>query len=225
MTPTDLLIIYLAFGAPLAVYKYLQKRHTSSRERIFISAFTFVFWIPSAVRIGYLYFANAYFGDAFVSQPNLDSIDGRRASARESIRAELIRANGGLNVHEVRETVERYAGLAAAVGTEATHHAAPHQLFKAAGRQPSDLAGMCLSRRNRRRLEQHHTSARREFLALFTFSGSGPVRSAIEAGIVLARELGDDVAVGQLSGLMHERDAVWNKQEHSTLAISSPAAR
>ena len=75
MTLTDLLIIYLAFGAPLAVYKYLQNRGAEIGRRILVSSFTFVFWLPAAAEIGYLYFTNAYFGGAFVSRRDLVSAD------------------------------------------------------------------------------------------------------------------------------------------------------
>src|SRR5215213_8559983 len=144
MTLTDFLIIYLAFGAPLAVYKYLQNRTVGVRRRVAVSIFTFFFWVPVVFELGYLYLANAYFGDAFVSHPNSDASDQQVRDLRESITAELIRVDRGANLHDTRETVDRYTGLANEVRNAAVKNAERNELFEAAGRENYELGQLCL---------------------------------------------------------------------------------
>src|SRR4030095_11125530 len=146
MALTALFIIYLTFGAPVAVYKYLQNRAAPARRRILVSALTFVFWIPAVAEIGYLYFSNAYFGDGFVSPINSDSGDRGLVALREAMNTELTRISRGSNLHLMRDSIDRYVGLAASVRSGVLAEAAPHELFKAAGRNESELGRLCLMR-------------------------------------------------------------------------------
>ena len=92
MTIGDILIVYLAFGSPLAVYKYLETRGSGTLHRIGYAVLTLIFWIPSVIRIGYRYLTNADFIDAFVSRNNLDS-SGQKLSDVCDVLTEIGRAH------------------------------------------------------------------------------------------------------------------------------------
>jgi hypothetical protein len=178
-----------------------------------LSAFTFFFWIPAAIQISYLYLGNAYFIDVFVSRQKSDSSHRRLDEIRESMSAELIRWIRGTNIHDIRETVDRYVGLADAARTATRQKTARHELFEAAGREEYYLGQLCLMRRNRRRLERHHIQAREDFLALFR-QASLPITAAdaIRMGIDLARRLDDSETVERLSRLA-SRSEISNADE------------
>ena len=223
MTITDFLIIYLAFGAPLGVYKYLQSRTLEPRRRAALSILAFFFWVPVVLELGYLYLANAYFGTGFVSRPNSDASDKRIRYLIESITTELIRLERGTNLHDTRETVDRYTGLAAEVRNAAFEKAGRRELFEAAGREEYKLGQLCLMRRNLRRLERHHIQARRDFVELLDqvsrrFASAGVIGTSLE----LARQLEDQETVEQLSALKEKRGDVWNSAQQEQSQIITP---
>jgi hypothetical protein len=214
MTLTDILIIYLTFGAPLGVYKYLQNRAMSRRRRILYSLSTFVFWVPAAVQIVYLYFRNAYSGDGFVSKQDLDVTEKRLAEISEALRLELIGFGGAAGVHDVRETIDRYVGLAAAARKDGGVTAVGWDFFTAAGRRKHDLAQRCLMRRNLRRLERHHTQASRDLVYLLEeASDRFEISRAVRIAIELASQLEDDYTVKQLRDLAVQRGEVWKSRQ------------
>ena len=214
MTLTDILIIYLTFGAPLAVYKYLQNRAVSKRRRILYSLSTFFFWVPVAVQIVYLYFRNAYSGDGFVSNRDLDVTEKRLAVISEALRMEVIGFGGAARVHDVRETIDRYVGLADATRKSGGVTGFGGDLFDAAGRRKHDLAQLCLMRRNLRRLERHHTQASCDLVSLLEeASGRFEISRAVRIAIELALQLEDDGTVQHLRDLVVHRGEVWESRQ------------
>jgi hypothetical protein len=213
MTVVDILIIYLAFGAPIAVYKYLQNRDARMMRRCLISLATFLFWIPAAVHIGHLYISNAYFGNAFVSPVASDS-EMLISDLRENVRSELVRLGGGVGMHDTRETVDRYAGLAGAVRSGVELGGSAHRnLFEAAGRKDFELGVHCINIRNRRRLEQHHIQSRKDFLKLFEEAvDSSEYSTAMRSALKLTRQLDDSETFEQLRELMNEKAEVWKSE-------------
>ena len=223
MTLTDFLIIYLAFGAPLAVYKYLQNRNADFGQRVVVSIFTFFFWVPVVLELGYLYLANAYFGDAFVSEKNSDASDQRVRDLRESITAELIRPERGTNLHDTREAVDRYTGLAHEARHAVCADAGRNELFEAAGRKDYELGQHCLMRRNLLRLKRHHIQARRDFVELLDqVSRRSDAVGIIGISIDLARELEDHETVHELSALRVKRGEVWISAQREQSQIRTP---
>jgi len=222
MTLTDLLIIYLAFGAPLAVYKYLQNRGTDMGRRMLVSSVTFFFWLPAAVEIGYIYLTNAYLRGGFVSRTDSDSATEKLNTMRESISTELIKLSRGSNLHDLRETVDRYVSLADAARTSNGQARVENKLFEAAGRETYQLSLICLMRRNLHRLERHHIQASTDFVALLELVSDRRDASALlEAGIDLARQLDDHQTVMQLSALKMKWGKVWNSElqgQHQAMA-------
>jgi len=212
MTATDILIIYLAFGAPIAVYKFLQNHDTRIARRYLVAIGTFLFWIPAAVRIGHLYISNAYFGNGFVSPVDSDSSEMLISDLREDVRSELVRAGAGVGMHDARETVDRYVGLASAVRSGAALGGTAHQnFFEAAARKDSGIGVHCMKIRNRRRLERHHSQSRKEFLKLLA-DFAGPSQPAMKSALKLARQLDDSETFEQLRQLITNKAEVWNTE-------------
>jgi hypothetical protein len=225
MTLTDLSVIYLAFGAPIAVYKYLQNRTANIGRRTAVSVLTFFFWIPAAIEIGYLHLANAYFKDAFVSQGNIDALNRRIHNLRESITTELIQLNRGSSIHDTRETVDRYTGLADAVRNQVADEHGGNELFEAAGRNDYELGQLSLMRRNLRRLKRHHILARRDFINLLDQSTRRSAGSTILAmGTELARQLEDQETVEELKALEIKRGEVWTSVQQEQSQSITPAS-
>ena len=225
MNIADLVIIYLAFGAPLAVYKYLNNRGLEQGQRILGSLLTFVFWIPVVAQTGYRYFSNAYSDSAFVSRTNLDALDARLAVLRESIKAELIVAGCNLSVHDIREILERYAGLAeCASDTLGRERDAFSRLFEAAGQTRHEIATLCLTRRNRLRLKRHSIQAGHDFVALFQQLSTPTARKAAELGIEFAAHLADTETADRLRGLIAKRGDVWNPEQQKPAPSTTPVS-
>ena len=214
MTATDILIIYLAFGAPIAVYKFLQNHDTRIARRYLVAIWTILFWIPAAVRIGHLYISNAYFGNGFASPVDSDSSEMLISDLREDVRSELVRVGAGVGMHDARETVDRYVGLASAVRCGAALGSTAHQnFFEAAARKDSGIGVHCMKIRNRRRLERHHSQSRKEFLKLFADSaGSRENQPAMKSALKLARQLDDSETFEQLRELITNKAEVWNTE-------------
>jgi hypothetical protein len=214
MTLTDLLIIYLAFGAPIAVYKYLQNRDALIVRRCLTSLATFLFWIPAAIHIGRLYISNAYFGNAFVSPVDSDSSEILISDLREKVRSELVRLGAGVGMHDARETVDRYVGLAGAVRSGVVLGGTPHKnLFEAVGRQNFELGVHCMNLRNRQRLERHHIQSRQELLMLLAeVVDSSGCNTVVKSAQKLARQLDDSEMYEQLRVLMTAKAEVWNSE-------------
>ncbi len=232
MNLADFIIIYLAFGAPLAVYKFLQSRDVEMRRRIAISIFRLLFWIPAAVRLMHHSITNAYSKGRFVSKENLDSSDVRLAELREKVRTELAQPDRRLfTAHEVREVLDRYIGLTRAADASIPQVIdASLDLFEAAGRPDDKLAAICLMRRNRRQIERHHIKARRSFLTLFERSvteDAARAQRAVQLGLELASQLDDQKAVDGLIAIAAiARDEVWNPEGQQRILsnVSTPVS-
>ena len=214
MTVIDILIIYLAFGAPIAVYKYLQNREAQIVRRCLIAVGTFLFWIPAAVRIGFLYISNAYLGSGFVSPVDSDSSEMLISDLRQHVRSELVRLGAGVGMHDARETVDRYVGLASAVRSGMPLGGTAHEnLFAAAGRKDSRVGIRCMNIRNRRRLERHHNQSRKELLRLLAEAAdSAEYNTAMKSALKLTRQLDDSETFQQLRELMADKVEVWNSE-------------
>jgi hypothetical protein len=174
---------------------------------------TLFFWIPAAVRMGYLYFTNANLADAFVSRPVEESESNQIGATGEALGTELIRAADGLTVHEIRDTIERYAGLANAARVDGLGDQDIHPLLEAAGRGEDGTGSVCMSRRNQNRLERHYKWARQDFLMLFEYLAEHPSRIAVyKTGLEFTRLLGDDDAHKDLEARLTKGEEIWTQE-------------
>jgi len=220
MTLADLFIVYLSFGAPLAVYEYLQSRASSRQQRMVSSLVTFLFWVPAAIRIGRRYFLNAYSDGDFVSGPFSDSHADEISDLSERLKAELVRSSGQSGMRDIREVVDRYVGL-----TEALNDGDPvgqGDLFEAAGRPANALGRICLTRRNRHRLEVHHSQARRDFIELLEPADLIENVTTFAIAIELAKRLNDLPAIESLGRFTTRMGEVcYPKQDQQTFTSAN----
>jgi hypothetical protein len=176
MTWLDLTIIYLACGAPFAVY------------RVALSEFAPAETAVRSVRAGLLWpivgakTVVKMLGQASRSlqRPSLEMI-------RSEMEAALLAQDGGANVFAFREIFDRYAGLAAAVNSEGAPPAAA--LFEVEGHPSPAIGQACLSRIRRQKSARHLTAARDELGQHFA---SNYTPRLDELTTALARHLADD---------------------------------
>ena len=223
---SEMLIVYFAFGAPLAVYRYLEARKLSGKRRILLSLVTFLVWLPFALRLLIRHFTNASLDAGFVStrRKKINSLERDRY---EGVRNALTDAGCPLPRHDLLSVIERYAGLseAAAGSKRIVEGEKAANFFRAAGRS-SQLATICLSRKEQIRLRRHLTASRDSFLALFDrLSGSAVTRTkAIRRGMELALVLGDMEAADCLGDLESALADLSHDSESRMNLASQPVA-
>ncbi len=168
----DWLIIYLACGAPFAVYYFLQNRRVANSNSLWLkTVLVFSFWLPFAMR---LLFENRTLRNIFDKQTDSDSTrDKQLAPLRKNLETAIIsiiphkRENIlAPTIFEVREILERYTGLTLALQTEPDFSRTDNEFYKISNHKNARLAEICSARRNRQRLFFHQTEARRDFLNL-----------------------------------------------------------
>jgi hypothetical protein len=224
MPISEILIVYLAFGAPLAVYRYLETRKVSRRRRILMSLVTFGFWVPFAVRLSLRHFTNASFDGDFVSPSRRKRSESVTNDRQEALRTAIAEAGCPLPRHDLREVIERYAGLSEAatdLGSTLPGEKAVN-FFEAAGR-PTDIGARCLSRRERARFQRHLDDSRLSFLTLFDqLTGPGSARNrAIRRAVELALVLNDMEAADRLGEIQYDLELA-DRQE--PVAMKVPAS-
>ena len=193
----DLLIVYLAFGAPFAVSEYFH-RHDLAR------AFgVFAFWpLPAWRLVRRQLGARKKAGRA---------LDERTSRIFAKLQREL--SDSGAGALEFRDVFDRYVGLT----REVNHNETPSdtksaELFRISGRENSRTASATIGRRNAARLRRHHTDARTRFLELIERSQEF---NALMLALELATGLGDEEAANYLNraiGHDNTRGELWDTQ-------------
>lgn len=199
----DIFIVYLAFGAPFAVFDYLQRNNL-------LRAFgVFLFWPPTAFRL---------LSRRFRSGSAHTDVDPELDARAKKVFAKLQKEMGGeIGAIEFRDTFDRYVGLSLEIcRDEHPFETKSSELLRVSGRENSPAASASLNRRNAVRLARHHTDARERFLELIE-------RSQEFNALVLALELttlvGDADAQEYLNrSIGHDRTEgeVWDTQEQQT---------
>jgi hypothetical protein len=164
---TDVLIIYLACGAPVGVYFYFQNRRLYSKHLWLKTILNFVFWIPLFLqiilkrRIPYVFSKNHFDSETKAENENKLLIVQRKI---ENI---LIENNLKISIYEFREVFDRFAGLTTACANNKTksykHEKAFYQI---SGFHDHELSARCLHRRNQKRLYFHQRKAEKDFLQM-----------------------------------------------------------
>lgn len=175
----DALIIYLACGAPIGVYYFLQNRRIINSNFLWLkTSVVFLFWIPFAFQVlSKNNLLEKLFKITFDKQIASDSkTDNKIALLRKTLETtiiEYIPQNSQnipkLSLFEVREIFDRYIGLTAACQIErkfSRYEGIENEFFQISKHKNADLATICFDRRNRKRLFFHQTQARRDFLNL-----------------------------------------------------------
>ncbi len=164
MNLTDLLIIYLACGAPFGVYYFLQNRTKSVSGKLWLNtSITFAFWIPIAFRFlrenKLLNKSVSFNFDAEVTQ------EKKLILIQKQFEQILQESSLKISIYEFRETIDRYIGLTYANQSHSRKASlADKEFFCISENKNIELAAICLDRRNQKRLSFHHKGARQDFL-------------------------------------------------------------
>lgn len=185
MELSEFIIIYLACGAPFAVYRATSgsRRNIASKWLGVVLAITI--WPFIAVETVLAHF---------------QTIKAGYESPLEDIRVRIEEAafpdKQMQSVFEFRETFYRFVGLAQARTCTRSAKAAD-EIFTISGLSPAPAAPHCLARRNRARLERHFELAKDDFLSTIAeLAGSSPNASLLNAmTIELAGRLGVNVSI------------------------------
>lgn len=181
MRISELLIIYLACGAPFAVH-----RATSTGR---------VDWPLFAVALlAWPFFAVRLIGKHFLHGQD-NNRDLQVEHIRRQIEAIAFPANEMRFVFEFREIFYRFVGLSQALSSPVGGHA---QLFEITGHANASTAARCLARRERARLERHAAAARSDLISAV---GELPVddQPALTALIAeLSASVGNPIAADEL---------------------------
>jgi hypothetical protein len=243
MNFNDLIIIYLACGAPFGVYYFLQNRHTNDYQTLWLkTVVNFIFWIPFALRILSENKAlKKLFGNIFDQQIGLDAENEKKTfMLRKNLETAIIRnipQNKNnipkLSVFEVREVLERYTGLTISCKSEKKnpqYSQEENEFYKISAHLNPKLASICIERRNRKRLSFHQTQARRDFLNLF---GNSENNELLLQTLEFAKVLEDFDTVAELEKIISRKvqtkipenvydteNEIWKPVTHKPLAIS-----
>jgi hypothetical protein len=163
----DLIIIYLACGAPFGVYYFLQQRNLRETNYLWLkSLIRFVCWIPFACRMvaRKSLFTNLY-NNTFDKHSISDAKKEVEIAAIQKCFENTLREYGiNLSIYEFREIFERYVGLTLEIKSETTENTVQEkEIFRITNHNNKKLAEICLHRRNRKRLFFHQNLARRDF--------------------------------------------------------------
>jgi hypothetical protein len=202
----DFIIIYLACGAPLGVYYFLQHRKTSDFKHLRLkSLLNFLFWMPFAFR---LLRRNAIFtslyNKVFAGNAASDAeIEKNIRSLQKRLERIYLPSRLKISIYEFREILERYIGLTRSgqIENNFSQTARPEsEIFRISGHKNSSLGAICLNRRNRKRLSFHQTEARRDFLALLDelFDSGSDSENLYRAAIEFVTALGDAEALDSI---------------------------
>jgi len=202
MNILDLTIIYLACGAPFGVYYYLVNRPQKNGwlKSIFIS----LLWFPFAIQL-LISRVTKRLSEREFSVKSRDRHESNELNRGKKNFEAFLPENGSfISLFELREIIDRYAGLTLAknidVAAPAKHE---EELFRASGGTTLEISSICLNRRNRAKLLSHQRDARTDFLKmlgeLFEFSR---VEKLGKQAIGFVKLLKDDEALDSIELLI-----------------------
>ena len=163
----DPIIIYLAIGAPVAMYRSFQAPIFRNARQIARIALTFLFWPIEAYRIAVDQFGKGF---ATYSLGTREYLDARIRARVEGLQNNIKAAVGSQGISRpaaLDEPLDRYIGLSLAAAVEPGVGRKERTLFAVAGHPMESVAAACLARRNRAKVERHIAKARADVLAEF----------------------------------------------------------
>jgi hypothetical protein len=191
----DVLIIYLACGAPFGMYQMMARRPVSTRNAAAFAALHLALW-P--------FFATSALlnriGNAEASTQRL--FDERIDRIRAEMESIAFSNSPVSSVFEFREVFYRYAGLtdAAKSASDPVRHTSIAELNRSGS---SEVAAACIARRNREKLQLHQTESRIDFVDAISLLLLETSRKPLllSLAVRLAEHLQDRDAVDELNTL------------------------
>ena len=189
----NLIIIYLACGSPIGVYRITRVAKFRASRVAALGAY-FVFWpifIPAIVRRS-------------ASSDNLSTdidVERKLDAIRLKMDAALIAADDNFPRLEFRDVFARFAGLSIALNSSG--HASA-ELFTISDHKTPALGLACVNRRNRKRLAFHQLRASRDFVE--AVSENDILR---KLGLQAARLLGDQKTFNDILALNGDNSVIF----------------
>lgn len=224
MSIIDLFVIYLACGAPLGVYHFInakQKNATSGIESLLVT----ILWIPYMLKLLHARFTVKLRDNRSVGTTILETNGEEKINRnKKDFEAFLPENLADLSLFEFREIIERYAGLTYQA-CEQTGNPAEHEkeIFRVSGTTNIDLSSKCLNRRNRQRLLFHQNCARRDFLNALEiiFRNTPDQKSLTDGSLEFLELLGDSNAKLSIEKLSERYSLIRNDASISNLQKDS----
>jgi hypothetical protein len=231
----DFLIIYLACGAPLGVYYFLQNRHKPDRQKLFLkSFFSFIIWMPLALRlITKNRFSRKRFNNNFDADLFSDvNIEKNIQSTKTRLQKALFEIDPSISIYEVKEIFDRYVSFELFGQIDAQNsqsELSENEIFRIAGHNNSELATICLQRRNRKMFSFHQTLARMDFLDML--AGKPKLAASALEFVSLLNDLETKEAIEKMFELetqtgraLDVKDAekeIWNSETRKPILIKT----
>lgn len=238
MDLTEFFLIYLSCGSPLGVYFFIQNRKRLSRFQLWLKfLFTVFVWIPYAYQL---------LNDFATSKKEIAEskrillLNEELKTIQKNLTTIELKSSIKISLFEVREVLERYAGLSLANrSNNETFRNPEYEIFRISLRQNSQVAARCLHRRNLQHLNFHQSLARKDFLRLVgKLSLSVRDKTRLE---ILARDfvglLKDQTAQIEIEKLFnspaqivekipvnHPGRDVWDSEEHRMMPVKRISA-
>jgi hypothetical protein len=184
-------IIYLAFGAPVAVHRATGMRGSLSARDVLDVGLSFLGW-PAALVI--FAWRRIYSNETGRDDRIRARIDALAARLRADIPA------GSVDASDFAEALGRYVDLSLAV---ARPEGPPKELFALSGHPDADLASRCGARRDLKKLVFHQLRARNDLLTLIDrlVQVSTDRGATLRTSIAIAELLGDVDAAADLAAM------------------------
>jgi hypothetical protein len=214
MKLSDFIIIYLACGAPFAVFYFLQHRREKNSLLVYLKTLCLVFvWIPYAIWLLHESVTKYLLKREAVK----NSAVGTLENFEKGFSKFVFETDGEISVFDFREVFERYTGLTLAKNSaESIPPKSSEEIFRVALRQNIKLGAQCLHRRNLKRIESHQDGARHDFVNL-VFDLKQIVPETEELGKLsfeLVKFLNDDQAAEDLRKVY-----AWNLQNETACPV------
>lgn len=228
MNSFEFFILYLSCGAPFGVYFFFQNRHRAGFMVALMKSFlTVVVWIPYALKLLNANITKNSSVSKFAASDESDAVLIRKLDdIQKRMLQILLESRTDVSVFELREVIERYAGLTLAGQTNEVGEN-ESEVFKITNHKNAELGAKCLHRRNRLRLELHQRLASRDFLKLLskfsdfeaeklcptalefiTLLNDVETRRAVENLFATGSQIDDGFTVKQ------GENVVWKSEEH-----------
>ena len=202
----DILIIYLACGAPFGVYYWINNRNENAR--VFIKSILIsLFWIPFAFGLLQKYITKQL-PNSILSKKEAYR-DEEILETKKQLEDIFIKNKFDISVFELREIFDRYIGLTESALNHDEAIETNSQFFEIAGNENPSLAAKCNQRRNRKLLFFHQTLAGQDFLQMISeFVSRFPTGLEIEnTSIKLAGLLNDEPTEKKLKLLFNKKQS------------------
>src|SRR5687768_2031323 len=190
MTPAELLIIYLAAGAPFGVYGFFSEADHLGKLHIARPFLKFALWPVFATQLIFLELFRRYIDDSAGRAGTGYRVAEETAKLRGVIASAIVFENNRQR-RQLLEEFERFAGITAAVcEAEQNGKQSTPIILEAGGHSSPSLGAKCIFRRNRARLLEHRKRAFQGFVSELRKASTNGGPLTIEELTERARGLG-----------------------------------